>query len=194
MIKTINKKKEAQKIHIYIEKLKIWNNVVSLVQKNSLIDIERRHIKDSIQISNFINFNEKIIDIGSGAGFPGIILSILGWQNVILCEKNYKKACFLNTIVRELKLSANVFCDNIYNFKQKNYVAVSRAYGSLAILLDIMNKKSFKKGVFNKGNTCIKEIENAKKKFDFEYEKFKSITDESGIIIVVQNVVRKDLK
>ena len=76
----------------FIEEIKLFNIHTNIVGKSTLIDPWRRHILDSLQISNFIKNNKStIIDMGTGAGIPGIILSIINYHNVSLIDSNIKK-------------------------------------------------------------------------------------------------------
>ena len=178
-------------INQYIDLLTRWNKSVNLVQKNTIKSALNRHISDSMQIIDMLHQNDNIIDIGSGAGLPGVILSIYGMKNVVLCEKNFKKSVFLRNVKNKLNLNFEIFNDDILNFNKIGYISVSRAFGSLLKLLDIMLKISSPKGVFHKGESCMFEIDEASNYFDFEYKLTKSITNKNSFIIEVWNVRRK---
>jgi 16S rRNA (guanine527-N7)-methyltransferase len=81
-----------------------WNKAINLISRNSEKDIWARHILDSLQLLKYIDFLDNIIDIGSGGGFPGIVLSIGGVKNIALVESDKKKSVFL---ARAAKLSLN---------------------------------------------------------------------------------------
>jgi 16S rRNA (guanine527-N7)-methyltransferase len=168
-----------------------WNKKINLIQKNTMTDIVKRHIEDSEQICKMLNFNDDIIDIGSGAGFPGVILAINNFKNVVLCEKNNKKVAFLHVIKNKLNINFSVFAEDVYNFNRKNFVSVSRAFGSLSKLLDVMLSIDSKKGVFHKGKKYKEEIKEALKSFEFDYEIIQSITNKCAAIIIVKNIKRK---
>ena len=76
----------------YIEHLILWNSKINLVGKSTLVNPLRSHILDCLQISNNLN-NKKlsIVDLGTGAGLPGLVLSIIGFKNVTLVDSNLKK-------------------------------------------------------------------------------------------------------
>ncbi|GHT88631.1 ribosomal RNA small subunit methyltransferase G [Alphaproteobacteria bacterium] len=150
----------------YVEILKKWNKAVNLSRVTN--NFWERHIEDSLQISSDLDNNEKIIDIGTGNGFPGIVLAICGFKNIVLCEKNHKKSAFLLTVKSELSLEIKIYNGDIYNFEEKGYACVSRAFGSLLELLKIMDKMQATKGVFHKGESCGKEINEAKVFFEFD--------------------------
>jgi 16S rRNA (guanine527-N7)-methyltransferase len=177
----------------YCDLLSIWNKSINLVQKESLHNIMERHVKDSQQLCSAIDKNERIIDVGSGAGFPGVILSINGFHNLTLCEKNIKKATFLRVVRKKLNLNYKIFSEDIYKFKskEKHTTMVSRAFGSLSMLCDLMLKTNSRKGVFHKGETYRQEIEEADKYYYFKYEIMESMTNSKSAIIKINDVRRK---
>jgi len=186
-----------------IEKLKIYhkfliekNKTLNLIGKNTEKSIFSRHFKDSAQIYNLIDKKLDIIDIGSGAGFPGIIVKILMENenlngNIILIEKSPKKSEFLRDLC--IKLDLKVKIENrrleIYDFL-KNSTVVSRAFKSILDTIDILyrNIKNIKELVLLKGKTYQQEVDNAKKKYTFELEKFRSITSDESSIIKIKNI------
>ena len=175
------------KIKQYILLLKKWNKKINLVQANTIHTVMDRHIADSARIKDLIPNNYKVIDIGSGAGLPGVILSIYGIENIELCEKNFKKAVFLREVKRELGLSYDIYAEDIYKhppFSNDNIVAVSRAFGSLDKLLDVMQKLNINYGIFHKGVTYQEEIDKALEKYSFKYEI--SDRNKNGVIVSVR--------
>lgn len=155
----------------YIELLFKWNNNINLISKNITInDIWERHIYDCASLLEFIGPNDKVIDVGSGAGFPGIILSLLGIKDVTLIESDSRKAAFL--------LQASKFCSNkvtILNERVENLplecdILTSRAFASITNILALCNNiKVKKKCLFLKGKKAIMEIEEAQKEWVFDY-------------------------
>jgi len=186
-----------------IEKLKIYqkfliekNKKLNLIGKNTEKSIFSRHFKDSAQIYDLIDKKLDIIDIGSGAGFPGVILKILMENeslkgNIILIEKSPKKSNFLRDLC--IKLDLKVKIENrrleIYNFLETSTV-VSRAFKSTLDTINILYKniKNIKELVLLKGKTYQQEIDDAKKKYTFELEKFRSITFDESAIIKIKNI------
>jgi len=186
-----------------IEKLKIYhkfliekNKTLNLIGKNTEKSIFSRHFKDSAQIYDLIDKKLDIIDIGSGAGFPGIIVKILMENeslngNIILIEKSPKKSDFLIDLC--IKLDLKVKIENrrleIYDFL-KNSTVISRAFKSILDTIDILyrNIENIKELVLLKGKTYQQEVDNAKKKYTFELEKFRSITSDESSIIKIKNI------
>ena len=186
-------------INQFISLLKFWNKKINLVHVDTMKNLQQRHIDDCAQLRNYIDPSHTILDIGAGAGFPGVILSIYGFENVILCEKDFKKSVFLKDVKRQLKLDYTVFNGDVYQFDTSKIhtpiTAVSRAYGSLSELLEAMDKLKISTGVFNKGRQYKLEINEAKLNFNFNCTTFKSITDINGVVLKIFNVVRyKNLK
>ena len=186
-----------------IEKLKIYhkfliekNKTLNLIGKNTENSIFSRHFKDSAQIYDLLDKNIDIVDIGTGAGFPGIIVKILMENNnlignMILIEKSPKKSQFLHDLC--IKLDLKVKIENIrlenYNFSEINIV-ISRAFKSTLKTIDILyrNKEKIKELVLLKGKTYQQEIDQAKKKYTFELEKFRSITSDDSSIVKITNI------
>lgn len=167
-----------KKVNQFISILEKWNAKINLIQHDSFSDITNRHILDSLQIKDLIPSGYTALDIGSGAGFPGIILSIYD-VDVILCEKNLKKVVFLKEIKRQLNLNCQIFADDIYNFppNAKKLIAISRAFSSLCTLIGIMQLKQIPIGIFHKGENYQQEIPQAEKMYNFKYELIPSITN-----------------
>ena len=161
-----------------IEKLKIYhkfliekNKTLNLIGKNTENSIFSRHFKDSAQIYDLLDKKLDIIDIGSGAGFPGIIVKILMENkslkgNIILVEKSAKKSNFLRDLC--LKLDLKVKIENrrleMYDFLKISTV-ISRAFKSTLETIDILyrNLEKTKELVLLKGKTYQQEIDDAKK-------------------------------
>ena len=180
----------------YLSILKEWNDKINLVQKDTLNDYFNRHIKDSVQIAEFVDKNDRVIDIGSGAGFPGVPLSICGYNKVLLCEKNLKKSTFLKSLKGSLDLDYEVFNGDVFTLNvsretSQNTTAISRAFAPLSVLLDFLAQKSISKGVFHKGENYMKEIEEAECAFDFDFLAKPSITNFKSAILIIENVRRK---
>ncbi len=185
-----------EKLNIYHDFLIYSNKYINLIGKTTEKTIFLRHFADSGQIYDLIDNKENIIDIGSGAGFPGVILKLLLddkkiKSNVELIEKSPKKCKFL--IELKKKLNTNIKIVNIrledYKFKNMN-VVVSRAFKktseTLAILLK--NKNLIKDIFLLKGKSYQLELDDATKKYSFKFEKFQSITSQEGQVIKINNI------
>jgi Predicted S-adenosylmethionine-dependent methyltransferase involved in bacterial cell division len=103
------KKEDILLIDQYIFQLKKTNNFFNLVGRSTLTNPWERHICDSLQLSEFIkNKKSRILDMGSGAGIPGIPLSIIGYENIVMVEAKNKKANFIKEVIFSLKLKEKV--------------------------------------------------------------------------------------
>ena len=108
--KLLNVSRETMcQLKAYVALLEKWQRRINLVANSTIADVWRRHILDSAQLVRFYPPNaKKILDVGSGAGFPGLVLAIMGDVEVDLVESDQRKAIFLSTVIRSLGLPAKV--------------------------------------------------------------------------------------
>ena len=93
------------KLSAYVDLLQHWQNSINLIGSATIDEIEQRHIVDSLQLLQYLPTRCRlIIDMGSGAGFPGLVLAIASDSKVILIEADQRKSVFLNTVRRKLRL------------------------------------------------------------------------------------------
>lgn len=180
----------SQKTQTYKELLLKWQKKINLISPETIPYIQERHINDSETLVNIIPQDTTIVDIGSGAGFPGIILSIHGYK-VNLVDSDYRKCAFLKEAVRVLELKST----NIYNCRIEDYdgetpnIITSRALAPLHKLLDflkIVSRETFCTGFFHKGEKWEEEIIEAEKKWIFDKEVFTNPI--GGVILKIENV------
>lgn len=148
---------------------------MNLISKNDESKIKERHIKNCLSLVPYIDSiqNKKIIDLGSGAGFPGIILAICGAKSVTLVEKSKKKCLFLNNVITKMQLTCTVLNDRIENLKEQNFdIITTRALSNLDNILGLCEpiKTKDNKCMFLKGENYQKEIDIAKKKWNLSYQ------------------------
>ena len=192
----INKESES-KLHKYGSLLLEWNKSINLISRTTEKDFWNRHIIDSAQIFKHLLPEDHVYDLGSGAGLPGIILSILGIKHVTLIEKSSRKCAFLNqaSLLSENKISIiNDRIENCTNIPTpKINILTSRALSSLNNLLEynkfFMPTKGF---LILKGQSFQKELEDARKNWDFDVEIFPSITNIESAILRINNVIQKN--
>ena len=184
--------KIEEKFIEYEKLLKEWSNRMNLVAPSTLSDIQTRHIKDSAQLVNFIPKDVNIIDLGSGAGFPGVVLAILGW-NVTCIESIGKKTLFLSELKNKLDLpNLTIINDRIENFLSKTPVKsgknifTARAFAPLIKIFDYTHKTNCRLFLL-KGRDIESEINTAKKKYKFDYKLYKSETGD-GFIVEINNL------
>jgi 16S rRNA (guanine527-N7)-methyltransferase len=198
-IKKFNVSRETiEKLNKYKDFLIISNKLLNLIGKTTENLIFSRHFTDSAQIYDLIKDKSEIIDLGSGAGFPGVILKILIDHNKIdgnitLIEKSPKKCKFLQDLSDKLDLNLKIVNLKIENFKfNKNSTIVSRAFKNTVDTMDILfkNNDKIESIILLKGKTYQQELEDAKKKYTFDVEKFRSITSDESFILKITNIKR----
>ena len=198
-IKKFNVSRETiEKLNIYKDFLLLNNKNLNLIGKITENQIYFRHFIDSAQIYNIIKKDSNVIDLGSGAGFPGMIIGLLKddqkkFGKVILIEKSKKKSNFLLDLAKKLNLSVEIYNKNLENFNFNNQsTVVSRAFKSTLETLDILFKNidKIKEIVLLKGKTYQQEIDEAKKKYTFNVEKTKSITSDESFVLKISDVNR----
>jgi 16S rRNA (guanine527-N7)-methyltransferase len=194
--KTINASREAfSKLDRYAELLVEWNQRFNLVSDSTLPRVWSRHFLDCAQLLRHIPEGAKsLADLGSGAGFPGLVLSILGMRHVKLIESIGKKANFLRTVIEELKLDATVHQTRIEDMHDMRFdVITARALKPLPQLLELakplMKKESL--ALFLKGQNLAIELTESAKYWRFEYETFPSLSDRSGCVLKITNLTAK---
>ncbi|GAB4162371.1 MAG: 16S rRNA (guanine(527)-N(7))-methyltransferase RsmG [Rickettsiaceae bacterium] len=168
-----------------------WNKVINLVSTNSLEDLERRHILDSLQLLRYIPKQKvSVVDLGSGAGFPGVVLSICGIAKVTLIESDCRKAAFLLQAAKLSSGDVEVINDRIENVANLSCdVITSRAFTDLgSIFTFAKNIQVNGKYLLHKGKSCEKEIYEARKHWLFNLQVHGSITSEEGKILEITDV------
>lgn len=189
------KQNEILMIDFYLEKLKKKNEEINLVGSSTLINPWSRHVCDSLQLVKFIkNKNCRLLDIGTGAGLPGILLSIVGYKNVIMVDSTKKKTDFIKNCLNELNVFAKVISARIEDLKTSPVdFIVSRALSPLDKLINysLLFSKSNTTLVFLKGRNVNKEILDANKKFKFNHNVYKSMSSEDGRVIKIKNFIKK---
>ena len=198
-IKKFNVSRETiEKLNKYKDFLLSSNKSINLIGKTTENHLFSRHFIDSAQIYDLIEDKSEIIDLGSGAGFPGVILKILMDNNKIaanitLIDKSPKKCKFLQDLSDKLGLTLKIVNLKVENFKfNKISTLVSRAFKKTVDTIDILLKNNdlIRHIILIKGKTYQQEIEEAKKKYTFDVEKFRSITSDESYILKITNIKR----
>ena len=181
----------------YVALVERWNPRINLISKASVPNLWDRHIRDSLQLAGFLpSAPAHWLDLGSGGGFPGIVIAILAKERnrdltTILVESDARKCVFLRTVVRELNLNAKVLNDRIENIPPQNADIVSaRALADLSSLLGHAKRHLKPSGmaVFPKGASWEKEIDAARSQWSFDCEMTKSQTDPNAVILSIGNI------
>ena len=185
-----------EKLNKYKDFLLTSNKYLNLIGKTTENQIFTRHFADSAQIYDLIEDKSEIIDLGSGAGFPGILLRILMDDkkitgNITLIDKSSKKCKFLQDLSDKLSLTLKIVNLKIENYKfDKISTVVSRAFKKTIDTIDILlkNNDKIRNIILIKGKTYQQELEDAKKKYTFDVEKFRSITSDESYILKINNI------
>jgi 16S rRNA (guanine527-N7)-methyltransferase len=173
------------------------NRKMSLISKNSENIAIDRHYVDCAQLIKYLDKSDKnILDIGSGAGLPGIILDIIKKDynlefSTHLVEKSTKKVKFLNEANSFLDLDIKIHNCDVRMISKKNFTTlVSRAFKPMKEFLEIIIESNidFKKIILMKGEKFLEEINEAKKYFEINCESHKSITNPSSKVFVIKGV------
>ena len=198
-IKKFNVSRETiEKLNIYNDFLLENNKLLNLIGKTTENNVFSRHFTDSAQIYDLIDDKSEIIDIGSGAGFPGVIIKILMDSkkiegNVVLLDKSPKKCKFLDDLSKKLGLKVEIKNVKLENYKfYKISTIISRAFKKAIETVDILfkNNEKIRSTILMKGKTYQQELEDAKKKYTFDLEKFRSITSDESYILKISNIKR----
>ncbi len=185
----------------YEELLLEDNKSLNLIANSTVEYIWNRHFLDCFQAIDFIDKNQKtLIDLGSGAGFPGLVLSIIAKERKIplkikLIEKSKRKTNFLKKIVSKLELNANVINENIedkkFHFIDDTFIA--RAFKPLPKIFELIHNKAknFKKIIIFLGKNGEDSLLQASKNWDIKYKQSMSITSDDSFIIEVKKLIKK---
>ena len=189
-------KKQVDKVDFYLSSLIKHNEHTNLVGKSTIENIWDRHVLDCLQLTKHItNKKLKILDLGTGAGLPGVLLSIAGYQRVLMMDSVKKKTDFVRKIIKELSLAAKIQNKRIEKLPNSQHdIIVSRALAPLVRLLTYARMYSNKNttSFFLKGRNAISEIDTAAKIYFFEFEKIKSMSSDDGCILKINNVRNKN--
>lgn len=186
------------RLKTYAQLLVRWQKTINLVAPSTLSDVWHRHFADSAQLWRYRPHEARVwLDIGSGAGFPGLVLAILGAEagatHHILVESDSRKAAFLREVGRETGITVDILGMRIEN--PQTYAKVSavdcitaRALAPLPRLLEMSAPyfRSSTLGLFLKGRDVAAEIEQAAESWRFAYELKPSVTDRDARVVLLK--------
>ena len=189
--------KDLEKLSKFHDELLKFNKNYNFISKSTENEVWSRHILDSAQIVKFIDFKKplSLADLGTGAGFPGIILAIFNKNNkfhVKLYEKSKVKCDFLRTMINKLGIICNLYENDYQSHKIDSNYIVCRAFKKLPELLRISREivKKPHKLIVLKGKSAQEEVNNLSKEMIYKYRLEKSITNnELGVLVV--DVIKK---
>lgn len=187
----------SEKLDSYVALIQKWNKAINLISRSSEADIWQRHIADSAQLAQHLPSGPRLwLDLGSGAGLPGIVLAIIAAEvapslRFELVEVDQRKATFLRQVSRELGLNVTVLTERIEALTPRLADVVSaRALASLSDLCNFAERHLDADGiaVFLKGTGAEAEIEVARRKWSFNLESFPSKTSADALVLKLKKI------
>ncbi len=174
------------RLEAYVGVLEKWQKTINLVGRTTVSDIWKRHIIDSIQLIKYIPKEAAVADIGSGAGFPGLVLAILGVNNMTLIESDARKVAFLREAVRITEAEVDIIHQRVEGVSLTPIsVITARALAPIDKLLFMIEKTLTKEHniLLLKGKSYKEEIRLSLSRWAFDYEVFPSITDSNSAVL-----------
>jgi 16S rRNA (guanine527-N7)-methyltransferase len=184
------------RLRCYRDLLERWQKAINLVGGGTLGDAWRRHFWDSAQLRQHIPASaHSLLDVGSGAGFPGLVLAILGVSGVTLVESDSRKCAFLREVARQTGTAVTILPDRLEALAGRLAppdIIVARAVASLDLLLEMTKLYITPNTVclFHKGARADAEIAAAREHWTMTLEKIPSETDPSGVILKMEGIAR----
>ena len=166
----------------YMEVLARWNKAINLAK---LECANSRHFDDSLALLPYIDADT--MDVGSGAGFPGMVLAIAGAKIETLVESDSRKCMFLEEVKRLYGLDIEIINDRVENLMRRMPIITGRAFAPLTRFFSLTRGVAdiSTKYVLLKGDKVEDEIAQAQKSFRFEYEIIKK---PGGVILIAAEV------
>lgn len=187
-----------ERLHVFAALTEKWTTKINLIAKSTVPDIWNRHIIDSAQVFQYAETPQHWVDIGSGGGFPGIVMAILAKElspdtKFTLIESDARKCTFLRTAIREIDLNAYVITQRIEKSPQQCADVVSaRALGSMADLLPMIEYHLLPDGqaLLMKGQTYADELDAVASNWRFDLTEYPSITNADSRILSLKRITR----
>ena len=191
-----------ERLSIYAELLRNWQQTHNLVAASTLPHIWTRHFADCWQVSEFGPLDAPWLDLGSGAGFPGLIVALAMQERhtkgfVDLVESNQRKAAFLREVIRATGAPARVHAKRFQDVREFGDPSVSvvtaRAFASLSALCGYVQPFVDKGAIalLPKGQDIDSELTEATRYWNIDYQSFPSRTEQNSVILRVNRLSRK---
>jgi 16S rRNA (guanine527-N7)-methyltransferase len=182
-----------ERLSRYLELLQRWQRAVNLVGGSTLADPWRRHILDCAQFAPHVPRTAgTVVDLGSGAGLPGLVLALLGIPGVHLVESDQRKAQFLREAARVTQAPAVVHAVRIEQLELRADVVTARALAPLPRLLDLASRFLTAQSLclFLKGETALHELTEARQSWHMHSEIVPSWSGSRGVLLKLGGVGR----
>ena len=195
--KIVSRETTAEALAKFGELLRKWNPAINLVSQSSLASLETRHVVDSLQLLSLVPPKiDRWVDLGSGGGFPGIVVAIglaesCASTEVHLIEADLRKATFLREAARQLGLNVTVHAKRVDKVHPMQADVVSaRALAPLSQLCGfaVRHMRADGLGVFPKGATFRSEIDQAMESWIFDWEAVPSKTEPYAAVLLLRNI------
>lgn len=184
----------VDRLRLYMDLLGTWQARINLVGRGSLGDAWRRHVLDSAQLHRLLPPAARtLVDLGSGAGFPGLVIAILGGPTVHLVESDARKCVFLREVIRQTDADAvvhNARAEAIPALAAE--VVTARALAALPKLLEYAAPFLAPGGccLFLKGRDAERELTESAKTWKMTVQRIPSLSDPSGMILRLEGISR----
>lgn len=173
-----------------------WNQRINLAASSTLSDVWGRHILDSAQLIALAPGATKWLDLGSGGGFPGLVLAFLMQDRagrIDLVESNRKKAAFLQAMIGEFNLPARVIARRIEDapaFADQPQMVTARALAALPLLLQLASPwlSAGATALFHKGRDYRAEVEESSQRWSFDLIEYRSSVDPEGVVLEISGL------
>ncbi len=184
----------SDRLETFVALLRHWNPRINLVAKSTLPDLWRRHVLDSAQLAPLVPARaQSLIDLGSGAGFPGLVLSIMGIvPDVHLVEADSRKTVFLREAARVTGASATVHAHRLEQLHAGTFdVIAARAFAPLDVLLDAAARFTASDTIFLllKGKNLADELTAVRKRWRMNERIVPSRSDRNASILILAEVI-----
>jgi 16S rRNA (guanine527-N7)-methyltransferase len=184
-----------KRLERFVALLTKWQKTINLVGSATLADVWRRHILDSAQLASLVSdVGGKIADIGSGAGFPGLILAIMTGRHVHLIESDARKCAFLFEAARATEAPVTIINRRVESVTDIKFdVVTARAVAPLSELIGLATGVLEPPGCcfFLKGQQISGELTDALKSWSMIATRIPSVTDRNAVVLKLENIVRK---
>lgn len=188
----------AERLDRFVEHFLKWQRVVQLVAPSTLTTLWMRHIADSLQLLPDIEDAKEIVDVGSGGGYPGLVLSIASPAKIFhLIESDTRKASFLREAARVANAPAEVYAERVESVAKRIdtgiHMVTARAFAPLPKLLELCEPffANDAKAVFLKSQDIDEELTTAAKSWNVTYQLRNSLTDPRGRILLIDKAERR---
>lgn len=186
-------RESLDRLEVLVKLLLEWQKHINLIAPSTIPDIWSRHVIDSLQLLPLLpRGTQAIADLGSGAGFPALVLAATQSATIHMYETNSKKVAFLHEALRQMKCAGMVHRERLPTLTALPQVQVvtARAFAALPLLLNLaepfMRRGAI--GLFHKGQDVDTEVNEAAKTWNISYEKHPSVTDSQSVILAVKEI------